>query len=63
METRIVTTADIFDALTASRPYRGPMPMAKALGIMEGDTGTALDPKCFAALKRATERMEHSDAA
>ncbi|MBO6858964.1 HD-GYP domain-containing protein [Roseibium sp.] len=63
METRIVTTADIFDALTAERPYRGPMPLPKALGIMESEAGTALDAKCLAALKRATERMEQTKAA
>ncbi|QDG77824.1 HD-GYP domain-containing protein [Labrenzia sp. PHM005] len=58
METRIVTVADIFDALTAERPYRGPMPFSKALGIIESDTGSALDPMCFEALKRATQRMD-----
>lgn len=63
METRIVTTADIFDALTAARPYRGPMPLPKALGIMAGDVGTGLDKTCFDALKRATERMEQHKAA
>ena len=57
-DTRIVTVADIFDALTAERPYRAAMPVAKALGIMEGDVGTAIDPDCFAALKRALDRME-----
>jgi HD-GYP domain-containing protein (c-di-GMP phosphodiesterase class II) len=63
METRIVTTADIFDALTAERPYRGAMQLPKALGIMESDIGTAIDPKCFVALKRATERMDQYKAA
>ena len=27
IETRIITTADIFDAITAARPYRGAIPM------------------------------------
>jgi len=63
METRIVTTADIFDALTAERPYRGPMPLPKALGIMQEDVGPVLDKKCFDALKRATERMDQIKAA
>lgn len=58
LETRIITTADIFDALTAERPYRGAMPVSKALGIMRGDVGTALDPDCFAALERAMARVE-----
>jgi HD-GYP domain-containing protein (c-di-GMP phosphodiesterase class II) len=31
IETRIITTADIFDAITASRPYRGGIPVPQAL--------------------------------
>ena len=50
LETRIITTADIFDALTADRPYRPAMPVEKALNIMVEMCGTALDPDCFAAL-------------
>jgi len=52
-ETRIVTVADIFDALTADRPYRAAMPVSQALAIMERDVGTAIDATCFAALRRA----------
>jgi HD-GYP domain-containing protein (c-di-GMP phosphodiesterase class II) len=51
--TRIVTVADIFDALTAERPYRAAMPVSQALAIMEKDAGTKLDADCFAALSRA----------
>lgn len=51
LATRIVTTADVCDALTAARPYRGPMPAEKMLAIMRPDTGTAFDPACFAALE------------
>ena len=36
LETRIITVADIFDALTADRPYRPAMPTAQALQIMRG---------------------------
>jgi HD-GYP domain-containing protein (c-di-GMP phosphodiesterase class II) len=50
MDTRIITTADIFDALTADRPYRPAMPVDKALGLMADMCGTAIDPDCFAAL-------------
>lgn len=53
LETRIVTVADVFDALTADRPYRAAMPLAKALGILRADLGKAFDPVCFAALERA----------
>lgn len=63
METRIVTVADIFDALTAERPYRKAMPVAKALSIMAGEVGTAIDPDCFVALQEAVSKMETSRAA
>lgn len=53
LETRIITTADVFDALTADRPYRAAMPFDKALGIMAEMSGTALDPRCLAALDAA----------
>ena len=57
-ETRIVSVADVFDALTADRPYRAAMPLEKALGIMRADLGTAFDPDCFAALERALAAIE-----
>lgn len=60
--TRIITTADVFDALTADRPYRAAMPVSQALAIMEKDTGTALDPACFSALRRAMLRLEKAAA-
>lgn len=58
LATRIVSTADVFDALTADRPYRTAMPVAKALDIMKADVGTAFDPACFAALRRALARSD-----
>ena len=57
-ETRIVSVADVFDALTADRPYRAAMPVDKALGIMREDVGKAFDPACFAALERALAAIE-----
>ncbi|MDO9417275.1 HD-GYP domain-containing protein [Pararhizobium sp.] len=60
--TRIITTADIFDALTADRPYRAAMPVSEALGIMAKDLGTALDPVCFHALARAMDKLEKAAA-
>jgi len=51
LETRIITTADIFDAISADRPYRGAIPVPKTLEIMAESVGTALDPLCFEALK------------
>ena len=52
LETRIITTADIFDAITAERPYRGAVPVDKTLAIMAETVGTAIDADCFAHLKK-----------
>lgn len=53
LDTRIVTVADIFDALTADRPYRAAMPQSKAFSIMDKMQDDAIDPDCYAALKAA----------
>ena len=63
IETRIITTADIFDAITAERPYRGAIPIPQALEIMRKTVGTALDAGCFEALVRAVERVPFREAA
>lgn len=57
LETRIITTADIFDAITAERPYRGAIPIPKTLEMMAENVGTAIDPACFAALRQAIDRL------
>ncbi|TWI66564.1 HD domain-containing protein [Pseudoduganella lurida] len=58
LETRIITTADIFDAITAERPYRGAIPVPQALEMMAKTVGTALDADCFAALRKAVAGQE-----
>ncbi|MFT3733522.1 MAG: HD-GYP domain-containing protein [Rhodocyclaceae bacterium] len=58
LETRIITTADIFDAITAERPYRGATPIPRTLEIMAGTVGSAIDPDCFDALKKALARLD-----
>ena len=63
LETRIITTADIFDALTADRPYRAAMPVSKALAIMSDMVGTALDADCFNALQQAMTSVDNASAA
>jgi HD-GYP domain-containing protein (c-di-GMP phosphodiesterase class II) len=63
LETRIITTADIFDALTAERPYRAAMPVSKAFAIMTDMVGTQIDPDSFAALQRAMGRLDETLAA
>jgi len=41
---RIVTVADVFDALTSERPYKKEFPIEKAMGIMRDGKGTFFDP-------------------
>jgi HD-GYP domain-containing protein (c-di-GMP phosphodiesterase class II) len=57
-ETRIISTADVFDALTADRPYRAAMPVEKALGILREGAGQSHDPACIDALERAIRRAD-----
>ena len=63
LETRIITVSDIFDALTADRPYRAAMPVTKAMTIMTEMVETAIDADCFAALRRALGRIDVTLAA
>ncbi|KQV63820.1 HD-GYP domain-containing protein [Rhizobium sp. Root1220] len=56
MEVRIVSTADVFDALTADRPYRAAMPIAQAFAILWEGAGGAHDPICIEALQRALRK-------
>ncbi len=56
LETRIITTADIFDAITAERPYRGAVPVPKTLAIMADSVGTAIDARCFEHLQQLIKR-------
>ena len=41
---RIVTIADVFDALSSKRCYKEPMPLEKVLSIMKKDAGIHFDP-------------------
>jgi HD-GYP domain-containing protein (c-di-GMP phosphodiesterase class II) len=47
---RILVVADIFDALTAKRPYRDALPMEKVLSMLMKETPHALDARCVEAL-------------
>jgi len=58
LETRIITTADIFDAITAARPYRGPIPVPQALDMMREHLDTQIDRRCFEALLSVTGELQ-----
>jgi hypothetical protein len=51
LEVRILTVADVYDALTADRVYREAWPAERALELLASDTGTAFDETCVAALR------------
>jgi HD-GYP domain-containing protein (c-di-GMP phosphodiesterase class II) len=51
IEARIIAVADVFDALSAKRPYRDAMPLERALSLIAEDVPHALCPKSFEALK------------
>ena len=53
---RLLVVADVFEALTATRPYRPGMPVEQALGIVHGDTGSAFCPEAVAGLDAWLER-------
>jgi len=55
LSARILVVADIFDALSAKRPYRDALPLEDVFRIMERDSPTALDARCFDALKGSSE--------
>ncbi len=40
---RIVAVADVFDALVSKRPYKDPMPFAKAVSIVRDGSGSQFD--------------------
>jgi HD-GYP domain-containing protein (c-di-GMP phosphodiesterase class II) len=48
---RILVVADIYEALTADRPYRAGMPHDRAMGILASERGTKLCPTAIDALE------------
>jgi HD-GYP domain-containing protein (c-di-GMP phosphodiesterase class II) len=38
---RLLVVADVFEALTADRPYRAGMPVEQSLSIVNSDVGSA----------------------
>jgi HD-GYP domain-containing protein (c-di-GMP phosphodiesterase class II) len=48
---RIIAVADVYDALSAKRPYRDAMPLREVFAILDQDAGVALDARCIDVLK------------
>ncbi len=47
LSARILCLADVFDALTSSRSYRGGLTPGQALSVMREDCGIIFDPALF----------------
>jgi putative nucleotidyltransferase with HDIG domain len=60
IEARIISVADVYDALVSDRPYRKAMSPFEARDIISKGAGTDFDPKCVAAFEAAFRagRME-----
>jgi HD-GYP domain-containing protein (c-di-GMP phosphodiesterase class II) len=57
---RVLAVADIFEAMTADRPYREPMEVDQALGLMRLDVGVRICPEAFAALERSADALDRA---
>ena len=53
LESRIITTADAFEAMTGTRPYRKAISTEAALAELRRTAGTQFDPACVEALADA----------
>ncbi|MDB5386402.1 MAG: hypothetical protein JWM11_2048 [Planctomycetaceae bacterium] len=56
--TRILTVADIYEAMTAKRPYREAMEWEQVLQILSKDAGKGVDPECLEALRIWLEKRQ-----
>ena len=59
---RVLAVADMFEALTANRPYRPALPEETALKILEAERNVGLDSDCLDALVANLERGEVPEA-
>ena len=57
---RVLAVADVYEALTADRPYRGPLPVEEALAIISAEVPDRLDPVAALALETYLGRPSQS---
>ena len=60
LQTRILTTCDVLDALLSARVYREAWSLDRALALLRSESRAAFDPYCVQALERVLE-AERSD--
>jgi HD-GYP domain-containing protein (c-di-GMP phosphodiesterase class II) len=58
LSARIMSVADVFDALTSRRVYKPAFPLEKALEIIQDGSGTQFDPKCVDAFLDALPEVK-----
>ncbi len=59
---KILSVADVFEALTSDRHYRKKMTQAEALAVLDAGAGTRFDPNVIDALRRYLARPEVAEA-
>lgn len=60
LEVRMVTAADVFDALSAERPYRAAIPIADVFTMMRNEVGIAFDSDVLNALECGMARFSRT---
>jgi putative nucleotidyltransferase with HDIG domain len=53
LDMRILAVADVYDALSADRPYRAAMKKSEVFRILDWESGSVLDARCIEAVKSA----------
>ena len=56
---RIVSVADVLDALTVKRTYKEAWPFAQVIEYIDSNSGTLYDPKVVAALHECIDKIRH----
>ena len=54
---RVVAVADVFDALSSRRVYKGAIDLDESLGIIQKDAGTHFDPECVSAFSEIMDQV------
>jgi putative two-component system response regulator len=62
LEARIVSLADVYDALTSDRPYRKAHSLDEAIEIMASMTGKAFDPNIAETFLSMLSYLPHNTA-
>jgi putative two-component system response regulator len=59
LEGRISAVADVFDALTTSRPYKPAYTLPESIKLMEKEVGSHFDPRVFEAFLKEIDEINN----